>query len=233
MESWRRRQLHSHSYRLPNSFRDEIVVVVGCGESGKEIALELREVATEVHVSVKSVDTVVPGMRKAVSRHPNLHLHLQAIPKQSILLVQIFNSFIRISDDRAHVRGWPGNVHRLGSCVVADAIIYCTGYDYSFPFLDTAGHVTVDDNRVGPLTFPPALAPSLSFVGVPSQVAAPRFYEVQARWVAQVLSGRRSLPETEEMMRTAEEYHRPPRQGDRRRRAQAPLPCHLLRPPLL
>jgi cation diffusion facilitator CzcD-associated flavoprotein CzcO len=85
MGKWRRRQLHSHSYRVPDSFRGEVVVVVGCGESGKEIALELREVAREVHVSVKSLDdgAVVPGMRKAVSRHHNLHLHLQATPNPS------------------------------------------------------------------------------------------------------------------------------------------------------
>jgi len=81
----------------------------------------------------------------------------------------------------------------------------------SFPFLDTGGVVTVDDNRVGPLyehTFPPALAPSLSFVGVPKRVVVPRFYETQARWVAQVLSGRRMLPSSEEMMAWAEEHHR-------------------------
>ena len=84
-------------------------------------------------------------------------------------------------------------------------------YNYSFPFLDTAGHVTVDDNPVGPLfehTFPPALAPSLSFVGVPKRVVLPRFYEMQARWVAQVLSGRRALPPEEEMLRSVEEYIR-------------------------
>lgn len=33
----------------------------------------------------------------------------------------------------------------------ADAVIYCTGYVYSFPFLDGTGIVSVDDNRVGPL----------------------------------------------------------------------------------
>jgi len=78
-------------------------------------------------------------------------------------------------------------------------------YDYSFPFLDTGGLVTVDENRISPLfehTFPPALAPSLSFVGVPKSVVVPRFYE------AQVLSGRRPLPPEEEMLRSAEEYHR-------------------------
>jgi hypothetical protein len=98
-----------------------------------------------------------------------------------------------------------------GSCVIADAIIYCTGYSYWFPFLDTAGVVTIDDNSVCPLfehTFPPALAPTLSFVGVAKRVIVPRFYEMQARWVAQVLSGRRVLPSKEEMMRSIEEHNR-------------------------
>ena len=98
-----------------------------------------------------------------------------------------------------------------GSSVVADTVIYCTGYRYSFPFLDTAGAVTVDDNRVGPLfehVFPPALAPSLSFVGIPTKVLVPWFFEAQARWVAQVLSGRRTLPPEEEMMRSVEEWYR-------------------------
>ena len=46
-------------------------------------------------------------------------------------------------------------------------------YKYHFPFLETNGFVIVDDNRVGPLykhIFPPALAPWLSFVGIPFQV---------------------------------------------------------------
>jgi cation diffusion facilitator CzcD-associated flavoprotein CzcO len=75
MGNWRRRQLHSHSYRVPDSFHQEVVVVVGCHESGKDIALELREVAREVHISVKSIEDVSPGMSKEVSRHNNLHLH--------------------------------------------------------------------------------------------------------------------------------------------------------------
>ncbi|PAN09292.1 hypothetical protein PAHAL_2G006900 [Panicum hallii] len=190
MDKWSRRQLHSHSYRVPDSFHGEVVVIVGCHESGKDIALDLREVVREVHISVKPMaGTISPGMSKAVSKHPNLHLH----PEIDCLC----------DDGRV--------VFVDGSGVVADAIIYCTGYDYSFPFLDTAGLVTVDDNRVGPLfehTFPPALAPWLSFVGVPRMVILPRFYEMQARWVAQVLSGRMALPPVEEMLRTVEEYNR-------------------------
>ncbi|RLM57730.1 flavin-containing monooxygenase FMO GS-OX-like 8 [Panicum miliaceum] len=189
MGNWRRRQLHSHSYRVPDSFHQEVVVVVGCHESGKDIALELREVAREVHISVKSIEDVSPGMSKEVSRHNNLHLH----PEIDCLC----------EDGRV--------VFADGSCVIADTIIYCTGYSYWFPFLDTSGVVTIDDNSVGPLfehTFPPALAPTLSFVGVAKRVIVPRFYEMQARWVAQVLSGRRVLPTKEEMMRSIEEHNR-------------------------
>ncbi|CAO2143791.1 unnamed protein product [Urochloa humidicola] len=192
MDKWSRRQLHSHSYRTPDAFQDQVVVVVGCHSSGEDIALELGRVARDVHISVKSVDddgAIFPGMRTSVSRHHNLHLH----PQIECLCE---DGQVMFAD---------------GSSVLADAIVYCTGYDYSFPFLDTGGLVTVDDNRVGPLyehTFPPALAPSLSFVGIPKRVVVPRFYETQARWVAQVLSGRRTLPSSEEMMRLAEEYLR-------------------------
>ncbi|CAL5092134.1 unnamed protein product [Urochloa decumbens] len=190
MDKWSRGQLHSHSYRVPDTFKDQVVVIVGCHESGKDIALELCKVAREVHISVKpTAGSISAGMSKAVSNHHNLHLQ----PEIDCLC----------EDGRV--------VFADGSGVVADAIIYCTGYDYSFPFLDTAGAVTVDDNRVGPLfehTFPPALAPSLSFVSVTKLVVLPRFFEAQARWVAQVLSGRRSLPSPEEMLRSVEEYHR-------------------------
>jgi cation diffusion facilitator CzcD-associated flavoprotein CzcO len=70
MDKWSRRQLHSHSYRVPDSFQDQVVVVVGFHESGMDIALELLGVASQVHVSVKSMDGVSPGVFKALSRHP-------------------------------------------------------------------------------------------------------------------------------------------------------------------
>ncbi|XP_052140232.1 flavin-containing monooxygenase FMO GS-OX-like 9 [Oryza glaberrima] len=190
MDKWRRRQLHSHSYRVPDSFAGEVVVIVGCNLSGKEVALELLRVAKEVHLSSKSTkEAMTPSMSKMLARYDNLHLQP--------LVEHLCEDGRVVFDD--------------GSFVVADAVIYCTGYNYSFPFLETEGKVTVDDNRVGPLyehVFPPALAPSLSFVGIPVKVILPRFAEVQARWVAQVLSGRRTLPSPEEMLRAVEEYNR-------------------------
>ncbi|CAN6312147.1 unnamed protein product [Urochloa humidicola] len=194
MEAWRRRQLHSHSYRTPEPFRGEVVVVVGCGESGLDIATELCGVAKEVHLAAKSVDDAAapaPAVAKLLTNHASIRLR----PPVE-----------KLNED--------GTVEFAdGSGAAADAVIYCTGYGYSFPFLDTAGAVGVDagDGHVGPLyehTFPPALAPSLSFVGVPMRIFAPWFFEAQARWVALVLSGKAALPPEEEMIWAVEEDYR-------------------------
>ena len=93
-----------------------------------------------------------------------------------------------------------------GGKLDVDAVIYCTGYKYSYRFLEnanlvstgtfTADPVTIltsvhpldrtvaEDMRVRPLfkhIFVPAVAPTLAFVGLPSRI--PRFptYELQAR----------------------------------------------------
>jgi hypothetical protein len=192
MEVWPRRQLHSHSYRVPDPFSGEAVVVVGCGESGLDIATELCGVAKEVHLVAKSVEdatTPSPMMSKLLANHAGIRLHPPV--------------------DRLREDGTVAFAD--GSVAVADTVIYCTGYTYSIPFLDTAGLVTVDGSRVGPLyehTFPPSLAPSLSFIGVPMRVFAPWFFEAQARWVALALSGRAAQPPEEEMLRAVlEDYH--------------------------
>jgi cation diffusion facilitator CzcD-associated flavoprotein CzcO len=194
MEAWRRRQLHSHSYREPDPFRGEVVVVVGCGDSGMDIATELCGVAKEVHLVARSVEdaaTPPPAVSKILANHATIRLH----PPVDLLC-----------DDGTTV------AFADGSRAAADAVIYCTGYRYSLPFLDTGGIVAVDDgNRVGPLyehTFPPVLAPSLSFIGVPMRVFAPWTFEAQARWVALVLSGKAALPPEEEMMREVREDYR-------------------------
>ena len=50
-----------------------------------------------------------------------------------------------------------------------DAIIYCTGYQYAYPFLKGTNLIKSQDMRVDPLwmhIFPPSVAPSLAFVGL-------------------------------------------------------------------
>ncbi|KAG6530517.1 hypothetical protein ZIOFF_012756 [Zingiber officinale] len=185
MEEWKRKQLHSHVYRVPDPFQDEVVVVVGGSISGSEIALEILHVAKEVHLSTKNVE-IPEKLVKPVSKYAHMHRH-----QEIELLCE--DGTVLFAD---------------GSSVVADAILYCTGYSYSFPFLDIKGFINVDENKIGPLyehTFPPSLAPSLSFVGIPNKFTIYRFFESQAKWIAQVLSGKRKLLSAEEMMKAIEE----------------------------
>ncbi|XP_042465390.1 flavin-containing monooxygenase FMO GS-OX-like 8 [Zingiber officinale] len=189
MEEWKRKQLHCHVYRIPDPFQDEVVVVVGGAISGPEIALELVHVAKEVHISTKQVE-IPEKLVMPVAKYAHLLWH-----QEIELLCE--DGTVVFAD---------------GSSVVADTILYCTGYSYSFPFLDTKGVIHVDEKRIGPLyehTFPPSLAPSLSFVGIPNKFIIFRFFESQARWIAQVLSGKRKLPSADEMMKAIEEVEHP------------------------
>ncbi|KAI3759274.1 hypothetical protein L6452_06967 [Arctium lappa] len=187
MDAWRRKQMHSHIYRVPEPFRDQVVVVVGNSLSGQDISMELVNVAKEIHLSAK-LPGVSEGLSKVISKHDNLHLHP---------IIDCLHEDGRV-------------VFVDGSWLIADTIIYCTGYSYSFPFLDTKGEVGVDDDRVGPLyehTFPPNLAPSLSFIGIPRKLIGFPFFESQAKWIAQLLSGKRTLPSRDEMMKSIQDFY--------------------------
>ncbi|KAG8379251.1 hypothetical protein BUALT_Bualt07G0069200 [Buddleja alternifolia] len=187
MDAWTRKQMHSHIYRVAEPFRNEVVVVVGNSLSGQDISMELVNMAKEIHLSAKSLD-ISHGLSNVISKYDNLHLHPQIESLHE-------NGRVLFSD---------------GSWVIADTIIYCTGYSYSFPFLDTKGIVVVDDDRVGPLyehTFPPSLAPSLSFIGIPKKLIGFPFFESQAKWIAQLLSGKRRLPSWDDMMQSIKEFY--------------------------
>ncbi|XP_071711964.1 flavin-containing monooxygenase FMO GS-OX-like 9 [Rutidosis leptorrhynchoides] len=187
MDTWRRKQMHSHLYRVPEPFSNQVVVVVGNSLSGTDISMELVNVAKEIHLSSKSLK-ISEGLSKVIAKHDDLYLHPTI--------------------DCLHEDGRV--VFADGTCLKADTIIYCTGYSYSFPFLDTKGEVVVDDDRVGPLfehTFPPNLAPSLSFMGIPRKLIGFPFFESQARWIAQLLSGERSLPSRDEMMKSIQDFY--------------------------
>jgi cation diffusion facilitator CzcD-associated flavoprotein CzcO len=87
-----------------------------------------------------------------------------------------------------------------GSSVDADAVIYCTGYNVSFPFLER-GVVDVVDNRVDLFhqVFPPDV-PGLMFIGLVQPFGALMpVAEAQANWVADHLAGDYTLPSRDVM----------------------------------
>ncbi|XP_027359994.1 flavin-containing monooxygenase FMO GS-OX-like 4 isoform X1 [Abrus precatorius] len=195
INAWPGKQMHSHNYRTPEPFQDQVVVLIGGAASAVDISRDVATVAKEVHIADRSVEEAKLGK---VPGHDNMWLH----------------SMI----DSVHEDGTI--VFQDGNAVGADSIIYCTGYKYDFPFLETNGEVSVDDNRVGPLykhVFPPALAPWLSFVGLPWKVVPMSYFffivlpfimfELQSKWIAGILSNRIALPSEEEMAEDIEAFY--------------------------
>ncbi|KAJ4754209.1 Flavin-containing monooxygenase [Rhynchospora pubera] len=179
IDAWPGNQMHSHNYRVPEPFVNQAVIVIGSSASAVDISRDVARLAKEVHIASRSVTGRVPAK---VPSYENMWFH----------------STIERADRDGSV------VFHDGSLVYADVIIHCTGYKYYFPFLETNGVLTVDDNRVSPLykhVFPPQLAPSLSFIGLPWKVIPFPLVELQCKWLAGILSGRIELPLEEEMLK--------------------------------
>jgi cation diffusion facilitator CzcD-associated flavoprotein CzcO len=59
-ENFQGRIVHSRDYRNPEPFRGEKVLVIGMGNTGAEIALDLAEQGIETWISIRSPITIVP-----------------------------------------------------------------------------------------------------------------------------------------------------------------------------
>ncbi|XAR54146.1 hypothetical protein NMG60_11029161 [Bertholletia excelsa] len=184
IERWPGKQMHSHNYRIPEPFRDQVVVMIGDGPSASDISRDVATLAKEVHLSSRSPDVRVSKLtnRSNIWQHSEIDCVYE--------------------DGRVSFKD--------GFSIRAGVILHCTGYKYHFPFLRTNGIVTVEDNRVGPLykhVFPPMLAPRLSFVGIPYRALLFRNAELQSKWVAHILSGKLFLPSKEEMLVDVQKHY--------------------------
>jgi dimethylaniline monooxygenase (N-oxide forming) len=103
---------------------------------------------------------------------------------------------------KPNISGFAGDRVRFsdGTEVVADIVVYCTGYNVSFPFLDRDVFDVVD-NRVDLFhqVFPPDVS-NLAFIGLVQPFGALMpVAEAQAEWVADQLTGAYRLPSTRYM----------------------------------
>ncbi|TYH99807.1 hypothetical protein ES332_A11G091100v1 [Gossypium tomentosum] len=183
-DTWPGLQMHSHNYRTPEQFENKIVVLIGNGPSATDILKDISPLAKQVHLAFRGSDIMLINLKNYDNAWPHSPIEC------------------------AHEDGKV--VFQDGSIVEAEVIIHCTGYKLHLPFLKSNGIVTVDDNRVGPLykhIFPPSLAPGLSFVGINYRALVFRVIELQAIWVAKVLSGKVKLPTQEAMAASVEEFY--------------------------
>ncbi|KAI9115387.1 hypothetical protein K1719_013706 [Acacia pycnantha] len=187
IENWKRYQMHSHNYRVPDPFEGQVVVLIGRGPSGFDISKDISKVAKEVHIAVRMNPMFSNGVKLQDFQNLSHHSPIKCVYEDGLVAFED------------------------GSSVYADAIVHCTGYKYHLPFLRTKGILNVEDIRVGPLykhVFPPALAPWLCFIGITSHDPAFLIFELQSKWVAKVLSGKVELPSTEEMMDSVQNHYK-------------------------
>ncbi|KAL1809268.1 hypothetical protein ACET3Z_026258 [Daucus carota] len=191
---WPGKQIHSHNYRVPEPFHNQIVVMTGAGPSAYDISRDIAGVANTTTKLASDNTSQTTDVGKSVGRNKDTTLYFR--PRKTII------DYVDECGRVAFVDG---------SSVCADIIFHCTGYMFSFPFLRTNGIVTVDDNRVGPLykhVFSPEIGSRLSFVGIPCNITLFPMMELQSKWISCVLSSKVVLPSKEAMLADTNEHYR-------------------------
>lgn len=173
IEHFKGQVLHSHSYRFAEPFSGRSVVVLGARASGLDISMELAKVGAQVALS---------------HARPRLTFPLPPGVRQCSALEAV--------QEDGSVRFQDGEVG------VADVLMFCTGYNFTFPFLDSGQlGLQVDDHVVAPLyrfLLPPAF-PSLFFIGLCKIICPFPHFDCQVRFALAVLDGSVTLPSRAQM----------------------------------
>lgn len=181
LQSFPGRVVHSHLYREPEAFKGEDVVVVGAGQSGRDLIIDLAGHAQKVWLSNRGSPITCP-LSNNVSELPAIK---EVLPD-------------------GHV------VFSNGETRKADCIILATGYLYSFPFLnEESGLEVLDGKRVFPLYKHTINArhPSSAVVGVNFSVVPFPYFDLQVRWVLSIWKGDKLLPSEQKMIKSVEETY--------------------------
>lgn len=174
--------IHSHDYREPEVYKNQNVLVVGSGQSGRDIILDLSTCARQVYLCNRgpSLTCSLPDNVEPVSGIAEVHV----------------SGIVSLTDGKErHV----------------DSIILATGYVYSFPFLSEDSGVKVEGGkRVTPLfkhTFNP-VHPSMAFIGINFGYNPFPYFDYQVRWVLSVWAGDKNLPSLQDMIKDDEDWYR-------------------------
>ncbi|XP_062437222.1 flavin-containing monooxygenase 5-like [Rhea pennata] len=242
IEKFRGCYLHSRDYKNPQAFTDKRVIVIGIGNSGSDLAVEISQTAKQVFLSTRRgawilnrvgdegypIDIVLTTRMKNILANlltPSMvsdwsekrlnarfdHSHYGVKPKHRIL-----HQHPTVNDDlpnriiSGRVKVKP-NVREFTATAAIfedgtkeddiDAVIFATGYSFSFPFLKDC--VTVVENQISlyKYMFPVHLEkPTLAFIGLIQPLGAIMpISELQCRWATRIFKGLNKLPPRHDM----------------------------------
>lgn len=230
-------ELHSNDYNLPEPYIDKNVLVLGIGNSGVDIAVDISRVAKQVYLSTRSGAHVIPkyllgkptdqwvtpltsmlppwlqstslsflrfltvGRQKAYGVPvPNSPMYAQHPTVSSDLLHYVGHGKIKIKPNIDY-KDINDVVFEDGTRATIDTIIYATGYNIRFPFLDDSV-INTKDNDVSlyHLTVHPEHR-GLYVIGLCQPLGAIMpISERQSIWVADLIEGKSALPSKTEML---------------------------------
>lgn len=168
---------HSMFYRKPENYADKKVIIVGNSASGIDIGAQIATVCKlPLLQSQKSESYLSTGPSPGKQEKPE------------IVEYTVENRSVRFKD---------GTVESD-----IDAVVYCTGYFYSYPFLDSLDPPLVTtgervENTFQHIFYQPN--PTLALLVLNQKVIPFPVAEAQSAVVARVLSGRLPLPSSHEM----------------------------------
>lgn len=179
-----RRVLHSKAFRGPQDYKDKKVVVVGASVSAMDAVRDLLHHAKTIISSRKSTSGPHIHFGTVAFEHPEVEERGQIVKCEASTGTLHFEDGTSTSD--------------------VDAVIFATGFSFSFPFLP---ELNLANNRVHNLyqhIFKIG-DPTLVFVGAITPGLTFKAYEWQAVAAAKVLAGRGNLPSIEDQKKWEED----------------------------
>ncbi|XP_068020594.1 flavin-containing monooxygenase 5-like [Melanerpes formicivorus] len=233
--------LHSRDYKHSGAFGDKRVVVIGIGNSGSDLAVEISQTAKQVFLSTRRgawvfnrvadqgypLDMILNTRLNAflrevlsyslvsnyVEKRLNArfdHSHYSLKPKH-----RVFDQHPTINDDlpnriisgrvqvKPNIKEFTETsaIFEDGTREEIDAVVFATGYSFSFPFLESCVKVVENQISLYKYVFPPELEkPTLAFIGLIQPLGAIMpISELQCRWATRVFKGLNKLPSKHDM----------------------------------
>ena len=170
---------HSKQYLNPVPYKGKKTVIVGYSASGVDIA---AQISTKAKLPILVSQRKPSGLTFPAEYKRDMPEIIEFLPESQAKRALLFAD--------GHVE------------TDVDAILFCTGYLYSFPFLSSLDPPPLSTGeRVQHLYQHIFLInyPTLAFVGLPSKIIPFRTFEAQATIVASIWSGKLDLPSKEAM----------------------------------
>ncbi|KAI8096678.1 uncharacterized protein BX664DRAFT_274874 [Halteromyces radiatus] len=162
--------MHSRDYRLPDTFKDKTVLVIGSGSSGLDIVRETSQVAKKVYHCVRSDN------KQSIQAH--------AQDASNVERVGLVNRILK--DGRIECNSQNTTTSSL-SVLSVDHIVFATGYLYSFPFFPFEQDNLIKDGQSVDHLHEYLFYiknPTLAFLGLPIRIVPMPLLQTQAVLVA-------------------------------------------------